>query len=417
MTVLVSELANGLRVVSAHMPAVETVSLGVWVNAGTRHETEAINGASHFLEHMAFKGTRRRSARAIAEEIEAVGGYLNAYTSREFTVYYATVLAGDEALALDIIGDILQHSAFDGEEIERERAVILQEIGQADDAPDELVFDRFQEAAYRGQPMGRPVLGTPERIAGLPRAALIDYLSRNYTAPRMVAAAAGKIDHRAFAAHVRAAFEDLSAAEETAPAPARYTGGRWCEERSLAQAHIVVGLEGCGYRDPDQYASSVLSTILGGGMSSRLFQDIREKRGLAYDVHSFGATFIDGGTFGVYAGTGAEDAVELLERIAGHIRGMDRGVTEAELRRARAQLKAGAVMSLEGTAARSEQLARQVLIYGRPIETAEIAARIDAVDIGALARVSERLRAGRPTLAAVGPVGGLPDPGALDVNG
>ncbi len=409
MNVETTTLANGLRVLSARMEAVETVSLGAWVNVGTRHETKDVNGVAHMLEHMAFKGTSRRSARAIAEEIESVGGHLNAYTSREFTAYYATVLAGDEGLALDIIADILQRSVFDPAELERERTVILQEIGQANDTPDDLVFDLFQQAAFPDQAVGRPVLGTPELVAGIPRAALIDYMRRNYTAPRMAIAAAGKIDHGRFAEQAGAVFPGLAPAGGATPEPARYAGGEARRDRDLEQTHIVLGLEGLACEDPDYYAMSILSAALGGGMSSRLFQDIREDKGLVYSIYTFGAAFADTGTFGVYSGTGPEEAAEVVELICRHVRAMAEGIGEAELQRARAQFKADIVMSLESTAARSEQIARQTLVYGHPLSIPEVIARIDAVDADAVARVGERLRAGPPTLAAIGPVSGIPD--------
>lgn len=413
MNVRVAELANGLRVLSDRMDGVETVSLGAWVNVGTRHEAPEINGIAHMLEHMAFKGTSRRSARAIAEEIESVGGHLNAYTSREFTAYYATVLAGDEALALDIIADILQCSVFDPGELDRERTVIIQEIGQANDTPDDIVFDLFQETAFPAQAVGRPVLGTSELVAGMPRTALIDYMAQNYTGPRMAVAAAGKIDHEAFATQVGAAFADLGASGGAEPEPARYAGGDLREERDLEQVHIVLGFEGLAYSDPDYFALSVLSTMLGGGMSSRLFQEIREERGLVYSIYTFGSTYVDTGIFGIYAGTGPESSAEVVELTCQHVRAMADGITQGELQRARAQLKAGILMSLESTAARSEQIARQTLVYGRPLDPAEITAKIDAVDTGAIIRVAERLRGGAPTMSAIGPVTDIPDYDAI----
>ena len=408
MSARLTHLANGLRVVTQRMPQVETVSLGVWVDAGARHEPAGLGGVAHLLEHMAFKGTHRRSARAIAEEIEAVGGHLDAYTSREFTAYQATLLRGDEALAVDVIADILQHSLFDEAELARERAVVLQEIAQAEDTPDDAIFDRFQETAFPNQPLGRPVLGAAERVASMPGEALRNHMRETYTAPCMVAAAAGNLDHDRFAGLVGAAFGDLAPAGGRGAEPARYAGGDLREPRDLEQAHILLGFEGLSWSDPDYYALSVLSTILGGGMSSRLFQEVREARGLAYDVHAFGASYRDAGLFGVYAGTGEREAAELVSLVCGLLQGVEGSVTGDELRRARAQIKAGAVMSLESTAARCDQLARQVLLFGRPVPMAEIAAHIDAVDSAALDRVSRRLFDGPPTFAALGPTGGLP---------
>ena len=279
MTTQLSTLANGLRVATDRIDTVDTVSLGIWVDVGTRHEQADINGVAHFLEHRAFKGTTRRSALTIAEEIEAVGGHLNAYTSRESTAYYAKVLKEDVQLALDILSDILQNSTFQPEEIERERAVILQEIGQANDTPDDIVFDHFQECAYPDQAMGRPVLGSPEIIRKIERETVIGYLRKHYGAQRMVLAAAGHVDHERLAELADNLLGGLPAERPATTEPAYYAGGDRREQRDLEQLHLVLGFPGVVLGDPDYYAASVLSTALGGGMSSRLFQEIREKRG------------------------------------------------------------------------------------------------------------------------------------------
>jgi predicted Zn-dependent peptidase len=408
MTVELTTLPSGLRVVTHRMDAVETVSLGAWVEAGTRYEAASVNGVSHLLEHMAFKGTARRSAQAIAEEIEAVGGSLNAYTSRESTAYHATVLKEDVALAVDIIADILQHPAFDEAELARERHVVLQEIGETNDMPEELVFDRFQEVAYPDQPMGRTVLGPPEIVAAMPRETLVDYMARHYSAPRMVIGAAGRLDHDAVVKMVEREFDALAAGGAPAPEPARYAGGDTREARALEQMHFVLGLDGMGYHDPDYYAASVASMALGGGMSSRLFQEIRERRGLAYSIYSFLSPHVDSGMFAVAAGTGAEDAAELAEVLCDELSRAADGMEEAELARARAQLRAGIVMSLESSASRAEQLARQVMVYGAPMEIAEIIAKIDMVTADDVSRAIRRWLASTPTVAVIGPLGGLP---------
>ncbi len=403
----ITTLENGLRVVTREMADVESVSLGLWVRAGTRDEEAEVNGVSHLLEHMAFKGTERRSARAIAEEIEAVGGHLNAYTSREHTAYYAKVLADDVPLAVDILADILQHSTLDEEELERERSVILQEIGQANDTPDDVVFDRFQETAFPDQPMGRPVLGRAELIRALKREAVRAYMGRYYSPSRMVAAAAGRISHDDFTARIAAAFGDLPADDERAPEPARYTGGDNRESRDLDQVHLVLGFSGLAFDDPDFYAATVLSTLLGGGMSSRLFQEVREKRGLVYSVFSFTSSYADGGVFGIYAGTGENEVQELMPVVCDEINAVRQGVSDAEVDRARAQLRANVLMSLESSSAVCEQAARQTHVFGRPVPVAETVARIEAVDAAQVARTAERLFSGAPTLAALGPVGRL----------
>jgi predicted Zn-dependent peptidase len=407
LNVEVTSLSNGLQLATDRMDSVETVSLGVWVAAGTRNERPEINGISHLLEHMAFKGTRRRTARDIAEQIEAVGGQLNAYTGREQTAYYAKVLKEDVGLALDIIADILQHSVFDEEELARERAVVLQEIGQANDTPDDIIFDHFQETAFPGQPLGRPVLGSAEIVRALPRSALVDYLSGQYGGSRMVLAASGQLHHEQLVALAGEAFGDMPRGNPAVFEPARYLGGEFREARDLEQVHIVLGLEGMSYHDPDYYALQVLSTLLGGGMSSRLFQEVREKRGLVYTIHSFASSFTDGGAFGIYAGTGEAELAEMLPVVCDELARAGTSLGEAEIARARAQLKASILMALESTGARCEQLAHQLMVYGRPVPTGEVIGKIEAVDQAATARVAARLLSSRPTVATLGPLGRL----------
>ena len=404
----VSRLPSGLTVVTERMDRVETVSLGAYVASGTRHEAAAENGVSHFLEHMAFKGTERRSAAAIAEEIEAVGGHINAYTAREQTAFYVKVLKEDTALGADIIGDILTHSAFDRDELERERGVILQEIGQANDTPDDIFFDHFQETAYPSQPMGRPVLGTEEIIRGLPRDALMTYMRRHYTTGNTVVAAAGNLHHDQILDLVGRHFLDLPTDPALAVEPGRYEGGEFREERDLDQVHIVLGFPSVGYGHADYYPTMLLSTLLGGGMSSRLFQEVREKRGLVYSVYSFTAPAMDGGLFGIYAGTGESEAEELMPVTLEELRKVRSDVSETELNRARAQVKAGLLMSLESTGSRCEQLARQIQVFGRVVPTAETVARINAVTIADVQGAAGRLFRATPTLAALGPAGRVP---------
>ncbi len=405
MSVRVTMLGNGMRVLTDRMDSVETVSIGVWVDVGTRHEPSQINGVAHLLEHMAFKGTERRSALDIAAEIEAVGGHLNAYTSREHTAYYAKVLKENLALAVDILADILQRSVFDPKELERERAVILQEIGQANDTPDDIIFDLFQERAFPDQAMGRPVLGRAEIIRQIDRDTVAGYMRRHYAAPGMLLAAAGNVDHDALVALAEKAFTGLPPDRAARSEPARYVGGELREERDLEQVHVVLGFPGFPFSDPDYYAASVVSSALGGGMSSRLFQEIREKRGLVYAIYSFTHAYSDGGLFGVYAGTGEEEVEELMPVLCDEIRKLAEGLAPAELERARAQLKAGLLMSLESTTARCEQQAAHMLVFGRPLDMAEMVSRIDAVDAAAVARVFRRLRTAPPTLTALGPIG------------
>ncbi|HTT78385.1 MAG TPA: pitrilysin family protein [Stellaceae bacterium] len=407
MTTELAILPNGLRIVTDRIATVDTVSLGLWVDVGTRHEAPDINGAAHFLEHMAFKGTERRTARDIAEEIEAVGGHLNAYTSRESTAYYAKVLKEDVPLALDILADILINSTFDAAELERERQVILQEIGQANDTPDDIIFDHFQECAYPGQAMGRPVLGTPEIIRRLSRQSVMGYLRAHYGAKQMVLSASGNLTHDAIVALADRLLAALPAERLIATEPARYVGGEHREDRDLEQLHIVLGFPGIELADPDYYAASVLSTAFGGGMSSRLFQEVREKRGLVYAIHSFTHGFRDGGLFGIYAGTGEEEAAELMPVLCEETLKLADGLQPVELHRAKAQMKAGLLMSLESTGARCEQMAQHMLIHGTPFEPADMVRRIEAVDDAAILRVIRRWHSAPPTLAALGPIGRL----------
>lgn len=404
MSVRLTRLDNGLRIVSHTMDAVETVSVGVFVGAGTRDEPEEINGVAHLLEHMAFKGTRRRSALDIAMEIEAVGGHLNAYTTREHTAYYAKVLKEDAALAVDMLADILQNSVFDPDELARERSVILQEIGQAHDTPDDVIFDHFQAVSFPEQALGRPVLGDAERVRVMPRDAIVGYMGSTYGGDGMVLSAAGMIEHEHLVALGESLFRDLPRAKPRQIDSARYRGGVYMEDRDLEQVHLAVGFPGVGLHDDDLFASSVLSTVFGGGMSSRLFQEIRERRGLAYSIHSYNAYYSDCGLFGIYAGTGEAETRELMAVLCEEILRLADSLDEDEIRRARNQLKASTLMSLESTGARAEQLGEQVLVYGRAIPIGEIVKRIDAVDAAMVARVARRIFAGPPTVAALGPL-------------
>ncbi|MBK1665738.1 peptidase M16 [Rhodospirillum rubrum] len=408
-SVRVTRLPGGLTVATDFVPSVESLTLGAWVATGTRHEAPAVNGVSHLLEHMAFKGTRKRSARQIAEEIEAVGGHLNAYTSRENTAYYARVLREDEDVALDILGDILQHSTFDPTELGREREVVVQEIYQAIDTPDDIIFDHFQETAFPDQALGRPVLGTEKVVRGLTREIVDGYMRAHYAPERTVVAAAGRIDHDAFVAKVTDHFSALPGRGIPAEEPGRYAGGVFREERDLEQVHIVLGFEGIRHGDDDYYAASVLSTLHGGGMSSRLFQEIRENRGLAYSIYSFSSSYQDTGLYAIYAGTSEKEAAELIPVLCDETARLADSLTEVEVARARAQLKASILMALESTSSRCEQMARQIQVYGRPIGIDEVVAKLDGVTIDQVAACARRIFTRPPTLAAIGPLAGVED--------
>ena len=410
MSVEITTLPNGLRVVTESMDRLETTSIGVWVGVGARAESAEQNGVSHMLEHMAFKGTATRSARDIAEAIEDVGGHLNAYTSREQTAYYARVLGDDVPLAVDLLGDILQRSTFDPVELERERGVVIQEIGEVQDTPDDLVFDLLQEAAYPDQPVGRSILGTVETVSSFSRESLAGYMGRHYAADAMVLAAAGKVDHKQLVDLAAHQFGDLKPSTPAALSLAEYRGGEARENRKFEQVHLTFGFPGVSFTDDRFFAMQVMSTILGDGMSSRLFQEVRENRGLAYSVYSFTAALMDGGLFGIYAGTSPDQIDELVTVIADEVRKMADNVEPREFARARAQLKASTLMALESSSGRVEQMARQLLMFGRVIPLEEIVTRIDAVTTEAVTTAAALLLTeGKPTMAAVGPLKKLPD--------
>jgi len=390
------------------MPHLESASLGVWIGSGSRDERPDEHGISHLLEHMAFKGTKRRTARQIAEEVEAVGGDLNAATSVESTAYYARVLRADVPLAVDVLSDILANPAFDPEELQREQNVIVQEIGAAEDAPDDLVFDKLQETAFPGQAVGRSILGTRETVRSFDRKRLAAYLTRNYRAPDMVVAAAGAVDHRALVEQVEKQFASFSGPEAPKPEPAHFRGGTYIEARDLEQVHVALAMHGLPQRDPNLFSMQVFTSVLGGGMSSRLFQEVREIRGLCYAIYAFHAPYSDTGMFGLYAGTDAADLPELMRVVVAEIAKAAETITEVEVARAKAQMKAGLLMALESSGARTEQLARQMFAWGRPIPLAELVAKIEAVTVeGARAAGRALIARVRPAIAALGPGPGL----------
>jgi len=408
-TVRITTLDNGLRIITDEMNRVETASVGVWIEAGSRYETPAMNGVSHMLEHMTFKGTKKRSAQSIAEEVENVGGHLNAYTSRENTAYFAKILKEDLGLAIDVVADLVQNAILDPEELERERGVILQEIHQAQDTPDDVIFDLFQEACFRKQALGHTVLGPADGIRDMARSDIVDYMHDHYLAHNMVLSAAGNFEHDHLLDLVNTNFPNTKQGKADNFAAAQYMGGDIRESRDIEQVHLMLGFEGLTYTDDDFYAASVMSMILGGGMSSRLFQEVREKRGLVYSIYSFLSAYDDTGVFGIYAGTSEKEAQELIPVVCDEIGKICHGTTDQELHRAKTQLKASVLMSLESTSSRAEHLARQLMVFGREIPTEETVAQIEAIDAAAINRVAKRIFASTPTLAALGPIGAVED--------
>lgn len=412
MTIEQTTLDNGLRVVTWALPGLETAAIGLTIDTGSRFEAVEVNGVAHMLEHMVFKGTRRRSARQIAEEIEAVGGQLNAFTGRDITSFYARVLAGDLPLGLDMVADLITEPLLDPDELTREREVVLQELGQAIDTPDDIVFDHLYAAAFPGQGLGRAVLGTEPSIRAIDRPALVDWLDRQYRAGSVVLTAAGKVDHAQIVAMARDRLSGIAGGTRAGASPSEAVlGGEHRDERDLEQVQVALALPGPHYTDPDYYPLMLFGTALGGGMSSRLFQDVREERGLVYSIYSYVSAYADTGYFGVSFATGAELALEAAERTMVTLAQTAAGLDAAELARAKAQVKASLLMGLESCTGMIEQMARQVLLIDRVATTAEIVARIDAVTLDAVCASARRMleRADALALAAVGPSDGVPD--------
>jgi len=396
------------------MPGLESASLGIWVTSGGRHERIEQNGIAHFLEHMAFKGTKRRSALQIAEAIEDVGGYINAYTSREMTAYYARVLSADVPLALDVIADILLNPTFEASEIETERGVILQEIGQALDMPDDVIFDWLQAEAFPDQALGRTILGPSERVRNFSRDDLSGFVGERYGPDRMILSAAGAVDHAALVRAAEALFGHLPRQEVNGSDPARFAGGERRVIKDLEQAHFALALEGPNYCDPAIYTAQIYASVLGGGMSSRLFQEVREKRGLCYTIFAQAGAYADTGMLTIYAGTSACQIRELAGITIDELRRTADDVSRAEVARARTQMKAGLLMGLESPSNRAERLARMIAIWGRVPPLAETVGLIDAVTTENVREFAARTaeKAG-VALALYGQVADAPELGAL----
>ncbi|PWE27941.1 peptidase M16 [Pararhodobacter marinus] len=405
----ITTLPNGFRIVTEPMPGLASAAVGIWVMAGARHERAEQNGIAHFLEHMAFKGTATRSALQIAEEIEDVGGYINAYTSREMTAYYARVLEADVPLALDVVADIVLNGAFDPREIETERHVILQEIGQAADTPDDVIFDWLQEATYPDQPIGRPILGPAERIAHYGASDLRSFVKGHYGPGQMILAAAGAVHHDTLVKLAEELFGQLPAFDMSVAEPAAFHCNERREIKTLEQAHFALAIEGPAFRDPDLFTAQIFAGAMGGGMSSRLFQKLREERGLCYTTFAQAGAHDDTGSITVYAGTGGEDIRDLANLTIDEFRRATQDMKEAEIARARTQMKAGLLMGLESPSSRAERLARLLAIWGRIPDLSETVERIDAVDLPSIKAYAEKLASeARMSMALYGPVATAP---------
>ncbi len=409
MGVDISRLSNGLTIVTHTMAQIESVALGIWVKSGSRNERAEEHGIAHMLEHMAFKGTENRSAYQIATDIEDVGGEINAATSVETTAYFARVLKDDMPLAVDILADIITSSKFEEEELEREKQVVLQEINATQDTPDDIVFDYFTETAFRHQTIGRPILGTPDSVRSFTSDNLRSFMNEHYSADRMIVIAAGAVEHEQFVREVESRLGSFRA-HSVAPLTelANYVGGDFREYRNLKDAQVLIGFEGRAYHMRDYYASQILSIILGGGMSSRLFQEVREKRGLCYSIYAFHWGFSDTGLFGIHTATNEDGLAELVPVVLEELYKASKNISQKELDRACAQYRANLTMSRESPSSRMQMIARQMSLYGRPIPSSELMERLSLITVDRLADLAERLFIdSKPTLAAVGSVGSL----------
>ncbi len=392
MSICTSTLSNGIQIVTDQLAGAESIALGVWVGVGTRHEDLSQNGIAHMLEHMLFKGTPSRTAKIISEVIEDAGGHMNAYTGRETTAYYIHILKDHTDLALDVLADMVQNSIFPEDELERERAVILQEIHMYEDTPDDVVFERAQMTAYPNQALGASGLGTIEIVNKIQRNDLKDYISKRYTSDKIVLSAAGAVDHDEFVRKVEALFSSVGSAQKASDfiSPAKYNPSASLVEKPTEQAHLVLGFQGLSYSDPRYSTMRILSSILGGGTSSRLWQEIREKRGLVYAIHSFRDSYSDDGQFGVYAGTSPENLTELVPIILDEIINIQKGISEQELVRAKNQIISGARMAREKVMSRVDQQGRYMLNHGRPFYLSELTESVNKVsmkDVTDLARM------------------------------
>ena len=406
-------LPSGLRIVTESIPSTRSASLGVWVGIGSRDETPAMSGASHFLEHLLFKGTHKRTALQISAEIEAVGGETNAFTTKEYTCYYARVLDLDLPLAVDVLCDAVADSILEPSDVETERAVILEEIAMHEDEPGDEVHDIFTEALFGDHPLGRLISGTEESITPMTRNQINGFYRRRYTAPHIVIAAAGNLEHATVVRLVRKALAGTALDSAPAEPAAPRTGNKRVRvqpahnvvrNRDTEQAHVVLGASGIGRRDERRFALGVLNNVLGGGMSSRLFQEIREKRGLAYSVYSYASQYADAGLFGVYAGCAPGKVEEVLDLTRAELARMAAdGITDEELSRGKGMVKGAYVLGLEDTGSRMSRLAKSELLHGDLMGVDELLARVDAVTADEVNEVATTFLAQRMTLAVVGP--------------
>ena len=398
----IKTFSNGLRVASDEMNEVETVSIGIFVNVGSRNETIKNNGISHFLEHMAFKGTKKRSAKQIAEEFEGIGGYINAYTSREKTVYYAKVLKEDAEFALEFLSDIIQNSVFDSEEIKKESGVILQELAMTIDTPDDIIYDYFQETAFPNQALGRSIIGLEQNIKNFKKNNFVNYINQNYTANNMAIISAGNLKHQDLIKWSKKYFNKIAPSKTNDDMTSIYKGGDFHHAKKLEQIHYIVGFQGISYTDPNYYKAQILSMILGGGMSSRLFQEIREKKGLAYSIYSFNYCFKDSGLFGIYGGTSPDKINKMIDSIANEINQLTKKILPQEIERVKTQFKASLKMTKESTSSRMQKLGNDIINHNRSVSDKEIIEKFSDLTTKDIVNFAQQIFSSKPTTTSIG---------------
>ena len=391
MTIKLDKLSNGFQIVTEKISGIKTVSVGVWIKAGGRHERKDETGLAHFLEHMAFKGTKNRSSIDIVNQIEDVGGYMNAYTSREITNYYMRILPEDINLAIDILNDILSNSLFEENEINLERNVILQEIGQYADTPDEIIFDWLQDISYPNQPLGRPILGYNNLINTYNRKNLIDFTKKHYIPNKMVLCAAGDVVHEEIVDYANKLFGDMRKCNIEPAMECKFVGGSSIKKKNLEQTHFTLSFESSSLKDEDIFASQIFSIILGGGMSSRLFQEVREKRGLCYSIYSTIEALSDTGMLTIYAGTSDDKINDLSKIIVDQIKKITNKITSDELKRSKSQIKSGILMSMESTPSRCERLSRSLITWDKIVSLDETIKKIEKVNIEDLKKIGKKI--------------------------
>jgi predicted Zn-dependent peptidase len=402
VTARIHRLSNGVTVAVEPMAGVETVAAGLYINAGSRSEPDGLSGLAHMVEHMVFKGAGARDARAIAEAIEDKGGSINAWTARDHTVFHTRMLADDLGLGLELIADLVREPHFAAEELEREKDVVLSELGEARDTPDDIIFDHLSSASYAGQRLGLPVLGDEASIAAIDTAALGTWISDQYRPDRLVIAAAGKVDEDALLALAERRFGDIAKGGGASPEAATFTSGTRHDRRSFDQLHLAFAYQAPAYRDADLHAMALFTSAAGGGMSSRLFQELREERGLAYSIYAWAQPYADTGMFGVYCAAQQEKGAEAFALARDVLARTAETLDQAELDRAKAQAKAGLLMGLEAVATRCDHLARQVQIHGRVVPPAETVALIDAITVEDARRAGQAALSGPMAVASIG---------------